>query len=113
MNLNKILYKYLDREGKGYVTIGDGAAVIGTLAFLLCIVAMYIQGTILVIKSFNAGDCMGENCTIFECVCILVHIFGTILVTGVVAARIVPPARRCVGAVCETKIATCERKDGD
>lgn len=114
MNLNKLLCKYFDREGKGYVTIGDGVAVIATLAFLLGIVAMYIQGTILVTESYNSGVCMDEeNCTIFESVCLFIHLVGTTVVAIAVVGMIAHHAFKWICAVCETKIATCERKDGD
>lgn len=113
MDLNKLLCKYLAREGKGCVTIGDGVSAAGKMAFLLFFVAIYIQGTIFSIEAYNTGVCMDENWTIFEAVCSAFHLTGTMLVVCVVAATIAHLAIKCIVVVCATKIAACERKDGD
>ena len=41
MNLNKLLCKYLDQEGRGYVTIGDVVLPMGILATPFLIIATF------------------------------------------------------------------------
>ena len=97
MSLTKLLCKYLDRDGKGYVTIGDLIRVAGVPCTFVIVVMIYGRGVPLVMNDLRAG--------------VIIVAFaitaGMIIFLAVAGVAII-----IKGIVC-TKIATCERKERD
>lgn len=106
--ITKLLCKYLDVSGKGYVTIGD--LIVGTVA-LACaasVVLLYIQGAI---YSISLGFLPVKGVTFYEGISHAVFIGITAPLALIVVALIVRSLYEVVVSALHIKIVKCERKD--
>lgn len=113
MSLNKLLCKYLDRDGKGYVTMGNLITAASALAGLLLIITMYAKGAIIGVEFYTSARMIEEMCSPFEEYALAVFVVGTFFAICAVAATILQKTLIYIVEVWYIEIATCERKDGD
>lgn len=118
MNLNKLLCKHLDRDGKGYVTIGNVVTTSSMLGTVLIIVMSYVRGVTTIMEHLN-GDVLGaldsslSAAGIIDAMCIPFAIVGTGLALAIILSFVLARLWIAVDDVWGAKIAKCERKEGD
>lgn len=118
MSLNKLLCKYLDRDGKGYVTMGNLiTAAIGP-ASLLIIVMSYVRGVTTIRRYWDGniattlGAAINDTGNI-DAMCIPVALVTTALILTIILSFLLALSWIIFCDVWTAKIVKCERKDGD
>ena len=118
MNLNKLLCKYLGRDGRGYVTIGDLVTATSRFAFLSTIALSYVRGVTTIMEYWNGNvldtlDSALRDAGMIDGVCIPIAAVGTGLILTIALLSAVAVFWIALDAAWGVKIAKCERKDGD
>lgn len=118
MTITKLLCKYLDRDGKGYVTMGNLTTAVGKVAALLTIFAGYVRGVTTIARYWdgnilNALDSALLDAGMIDGVCVLIASLGTGVILTIGLAFVLTVLWIIVEYVWTVKIAKCERKDGD
>lgn len=118
MNLTKLLCKYIDRDGKGYVTIGNLITAAGVLATSLVIVMGYLRGATTIVGYWDGNIyttliAAPNEAVNIDVLCIPLAIVGTGLILAIILSFVLALLRIIVEAVWSAKIVKCEREDGD
>lgn len=117
MNLNKLLCKYIDKDGRGHVTIGNMVTVVSTLTTLLIIRAGYVRCATLLMKDNYCEAVLFDmsilDVGVINSVCIAIAIVLTVLVFATFLALVLARTLIIVGDVWHTEITTCDRTDED
>lgn len=118
MNPTKLLCKYLDRECKGYVTIGNLVTATSGLAALSIIGMCYVRGASAIVEHWNGKvldilDTPIRDAGIIDSVCIAVTMVGTAFLLAIILAFVLTLSQAIIVDAWAVKIAKCERKDGD
>ena len=118
MNLNKLLCKYLGRDGRGYVTIGDLVTATSRFAFLSTIALSYVRGVTTIMEYWNGNvldtlDSALRDPGIIDGVCIPIAAVGTGLILAIALSLTLATSLIALDAAWNAKIAKCERKAGD
>ena len=111
--ITKLLCKYLDSDGKGYVTMGD--LIIGTVvsAGLLLLLVMYVHGAIMEVEYYTSVRVAGGTLSPFEEVSAAVFFVATCFVICAVVATICFAILIGLVEIWDIAIVKCERKDED
>jgi hypothetical protein len=110
MTITKLLCKYIDRGGKGYITMGNLITTFIRLWAALAFVLLYIQGAIFTSRGVYLPS---DIDTLYEALSIAVFIGTNIPVTVAVAVIILLSLHTCITSAWHTKIVTCEREEKD
>lgn len=118
MNPTKLLCKCLDREGNGYVTLGNFVTAAIGIAALPIIGMSYVRGAAAIVAHWNGNvfptlDSAIRDAGIIDTVCIPVAIVGTGLILAIILSLTLAGMWIALEAAWVIKIAKCERKDGD
>ncbi len=116
--ITKLLCKYLDRDGKGYVTMGNLITAASGLGTLLIIVMSYVRGatTIMGYWDGNIPTTLAaalNDAGYIDVICIPVALVGTGLILAIILSFALTLSWIIFCDVWTTKIVKCERKDGD
>jgi hypothetical protein len=113
MSLNKLLCKYLDKDGRGYVRIGSLAPALVASGIVVSAIIFYARGATITYERYTSMQSIGEMCSMFDEIAIPFFIIGTLFAICVVMLMILNIMVIGLCYVLDTKIATCERRDGD
>lgn len=113
MNLNKLLCKYLDKDGRGYVIIGDLVPALVASGIMFAAITLYARGATIAYEYYTSVRSIGETCSMFDEIAIPGFIIGTLFAICVVMSITLNIMAMGLCYVLDIKIATCERKDGD
>lgn len=118
MSLNKLLCKYFDRDGKGYVTMGNLITVTSVLATSLLIVGGYLRGATTIMRYWDGNIFASLTTALAEAgnidaICVPLTICGTGLILVIILSFVLALLRSVVEDIWSAKIVNCERKEGD
>lgn len=105
MNLNKLLCKHFDEDGRGEVTVKDVLVGMFWMCAPIIVVAMYVHGAICLYNmAYTPGYILPSTILFVPDMAMFLLMSGIAIFEGLTYA--IP---RILGA----RIAKCERKDGD
>jgi hypothetical protein len=118
MSLNKLLCKYLDRDGKGYVTMGNLITATSVLTTSLVIVMGYLRGATTIMRYWDGHisttliAALGEGRNI-DAIFLPLTIVGTGLILAIILSFVIALLWISVEDIWSAKIVKCDRKEGD